>query len=127
MKKKWLTDPLAIALGATFAVSLAGVNVTNAEENPFTLSVFETGYQVAVDTSAVVDAAKDAIKGAAKEMLEDAPGRDMAGNLVNYNYGGDSKGTYADGKVGTGVKDPGVCGTFTEAVCGADGGGHLKK
>ena len=98
MKKKQLT----IALSAVFALSLAN-----------------TGIATAVDTSDVVDAAK--------EILEDAPGRDMAGNLVNYNYGGDSKGAYADGKVGTGAKDPGVCGTFTGAVCGADGGGHLKK
>ena len=98
MKKKQLT----IALSAVFAVSLAGTGIANA-----------------VDTSDVVDAAK--------EMLKDAPGRDMAGNMVNYNYGGDSKGAYAGGKVGTGAKDPGVCGTFTEAVCGADGGGHLKK
>ncbi len=98
MKKKQLT----IALSAVFAVSLAGAGIANA-----------------VDTSDVVDAAK--------EMLKDAPGRDMAGNMVNYNYGGDSKGAYAGGKVGTGAKDPGVCGTFTEAVCGADGGGHLKK
>lgn len=119
MKKKQLT----IALSVTFAVSLAGAGIANAEENPFALSTFEDDYQVAVDTSGAVDAAKDA----AKEMLKDAPGRDMAGNLVNYNYGGDSKGAYADGKVGTGAKDPGVCGTFTEAVCGADGGGHLKK
>ena len=101
MKKKQLT----IALSAVFAVSLAGAGVANA-----------------VDTSDVVDAAKDM----AKEAMADAPGRDMAGNLVNYNYGGDSKGAYAGGKVGTGAKDPGVCGTFTEAICGADGGGHLK-
>jgi len=102
MKKKQLT----IALSAVFAISIASTGIANA-----------------VDTSAAVDAAKEAVS----EAMEDAPGRDMAGNMVNYNYGGDSKGAYAEGKVGTGTKDPGVCGSFTEAVCGADGGGHLKK
>lgn len=123
MKKTQSTGSLTIALSATFAVSLASSGIANAEENPFTLSAVEDSYEVAVDTSEMVDTAKEAVK----DMMDDAPGRDMAGNLVNYNYGGDSKGSYADGKVGTGAKDPGVCGTFTEAVCGADGGGHLKK
>ncbi len=127
MKKKQLPGSLSIALGATFAVSIAGAGIANAEENPFALSSFEKSYQVAVDTSGAVDAAVDAAKEAVADAMEDAPGRDMAGNMVNYNYGGDSKGTYAGGKVGTGVKDPSVCGTFTGAVCGADGGGHLKK
>lgn len=117
MTKKQLSGRLAIALGATFAVSLTATSTVNAEENPFQMSTFDTGYAVAA-----AEAAKDA-----GDEDTDAPGRDMEGNLVDYEYGGDSKGSYAEGKIGTGAKDPGVCGTFTGATCGADGGSHLKK
>jgi hypothetical protein len=45
----------------------------------------------------------------------------MAGNEVelpaNFTYGGDNTGAYAGGKVGTGVKDPAVCGTFSSEKC----------
>lgn len=33
-----------------------------------------------------------------------------------FTYGGDETGAYAGGKVGTGVKDPSVCGTVDEAA-----------
>lgn len=127
MNKKHKTSSVHIALGATIAISLTGANIVSAEVNPFEFSVFDQGYLVAVDPHAAVETAKDAVTEAVKETMTDAPGRDMQGNLVNYEYGGDSKGTYAGGKVGTGSKDPGVCGSFTGAVCGADGGGHLNK
>lgn len=123
MNKKHKTSSVRTALGATIAISLAGANIVSAEVNPFEFSVFDQSYLVAADPHAAVEAVKEA----AKETMSDAPGRDMQGNLVNYEYGGDSKGAYAGGKVGTGSKDPGVCGSFTGAVCGADGGGHLNK
>jgi len=48
-------------------------------------------------------------------------GRDMAGNEVelpaNFTYGGDNTGAYAGGKIGTGAKDPAVCGTFAGEKC----------
>jgi len=48
-------------------------------------------------------------------------GKDMKGNDVNmpanFTYGGDPTGAYAGGKIGTGAKDPSVCGTFSEAKC----------
>ncbi|MFO1435457.1 MAG: hypothetical protein U1F34_03485 [Gammaproteobacteria bacterium] len=48
-------------------------------------------------------------------------GHDMAGNEVelpaNFTYGGDNTGAYAGGKIGTGVKDPAVCGTFSNEKC----------
>jgi hypothetical protein len=48
-------------------------------------------------------------------------GRDMAGNEVelpaNFTYGGDNTGAYAGGKIGTGAKDPAVCGTFANEKC----------
>lgn len=49
--------------------------------------------------------------------------RDSQGNKVvindetGFSYGGDQMGKYSDGKVGTGKKDPSVCGTFTESSC----------
>jgi len=59
--------------------------------------------------------------GAPTTLAEEA--RDSQGNKVmindetDFNYGGDQMGKYSDGKVGTGVKDPSVCGTFSEANC----------
>jgi hypothetical protein len=48
-------------------------------------------------------------------------GRDMAGNEVQFTtpfrYGGDNTGAYAGGKIGTGAKDPAVCGTFSSDKC----------
>lgn len=43
-------------------------------------------------------------------------GRDMQGNKVimpeHFSFGGDPTGAYAGGRIGTGAKDPAVCGTF---------------
>jgi len=47
MSKKSPMKPLAIALGATFATSLAGTPVANAAENPFAMSDLSSGYLVA--------------------------------------------------------------------------------
>lgn len=49
--------------------------------------------------------------------------RDMKGNKVmideqtGFQYGGDNTGAYAGGKIGTGKKDPSVCGTFSGSTC----------
>ena len=59
-----------------------------------------------------------------------AEARDMQGNKVMINdetgftYGGDGMGKYAEGKVGTGKKDPSVCGSFSNASCSMK---HLQK
>jgi len=47
MSKKSPMKPLVIALGATFATSLAGTPVANAAENPFAMSDLSSGYLVA--------------------------------------------------------------------------------
>lgn len=48
-------------------------------------------------------------------------GRDMAGNEVQFTtpfrYGGDNTGAYAGNKIGTGTKDPAVCGSFSGDKC----------
>ena len=62
-----------------------------------------------------------------------ATGHDMTGKSVEmpagFTYGGDPTGAYAGGKIGTGAKDPAVCGTFSEAKCSikyVKGGGMMK-
>jgi|GEM_PF-3388784 len=44
-------------------------------------------------------------------------GVDMQGNVVElgtFTYGGDNQAAYADGKLGTGAKDPAVCGSYSK-------------
>jgi hypothetical protein len=73
--------------------------VVNAADNPF--QVIEFGQATVVATDA----------------------RDMKGNAVKiddqtgFTYGGDNTGAYGGNKVGTGKKDPKVCGTFGNATC----------
>ncbi len=47
MSKKSTLKPLAIAMGAAFATSLAATPVANAAENPFAMSELSSGYMVA--------------------------------------------------------------------------------
>ena len=47
MSQKTTLKPLAIALGAAFATSLAATPVANAAENPFAMSDLSSGYMVA--------------------------------------------------------------------------------
>jgi hypothetical protein len=96
------TRKTAAALGATFAVTLAAGTAVAA--NPFQMVEFGNATTVA------------------------AKGCDMEGNcfetLDSFTYGGDAMGGYAGGKVGTGAKDPSVCGTFGGASCSMP---HLQK
>lgn len=86
-----------IALTTALAVSFVAAPLANAADNPFSSKEFTGGYMVA------------------------EKGRDMAGNEVelpaNFTYGGDNTGAYAGGKIGTGAKDPAVCGTFANEKC----------
>lgn len=96
--KKNTIKPVVAALGATL--------------------VLAAGTASAVD----MDAMKDKAEGMAKGMMT-GEARDMQGNKVmidpetGFTYGGDGMGVYADGKVGTGKKDPTVCGSFGGASC----------
>ena len=47
MSQKVIKKPLAVALGAVFVTSLAGIPVANAAENPFAMSDLSSGYVVA--------------------------------------------------------------------------------
>jgi len=46
MSNKTVIKPLAIALGATFATSLAGSTIANAADNPFSMTELSSGYMV---------------------------------------------------------------------------------
>lgn len=103
MKKNNL-KPVAAAIGSSMVMAVA----MNAEaaENPF--QMIEFGEATTVAGAAV----------------------DMQGNKVDINdetgfeYGGDQKAGYADGKLATGKKDPAVCGTFSGESCSMK---HLQK
>lgn len=47
MSKKTVLKPVAVALGAAFVTSLAGVSIANAAENPFGMTELSSGYMVA--------------------------------------------------------------------------------
>ena len=47
MSKKHTIKPLAIAIGAVFAASIAGTSVANADSTPFAMTSLTSGYQVA--------------------------------------------------------------------------------
>ena len=47
MSKKPKLKPVAAALGASFAVSLAAIPMAGAAENPFVMTELESGYMVA--------------------------------------------------------------------------------
>jgi hypothetical protein len=103
MKKNNL-KPMAMAIGSSVVLALSAA--AGAAENPFQMVEFGEGVSVA--TEAV----------------------DMQGNKIKINdetgftFGGDNEGKYASGKLGTGTKDPAVCGTFGGASCAMP---HLTK
>ena len=103
MKKNKL-QPAAAALGAGVVMALAGV--ANAADNPFQMVEFGTAVKVASDA---VDMQGTKLK------INDETG---------FTFGGNQKAAYAAGKLGTGKKDPAVCGTFSGASCAVQ---HLAK
>jgi len=103
MKKNNL-KPMAMAIGSSVVLALSAA--AGAADNPFQMVEFGEGVSVATDAV------------------------DMQGNKVKINdetgftYGGDNQGKYSSGKIGTGTKDPAVCGTFGGASCSMP---HLTK
>ena len=100
--KKNTIKPVVAALGATLVLAAGTVS--------------------AVDMYAMKDKAVGMAKDMAKGMMT-GEARDMQGYKVmidpetGFTFGGDGMGAYADGKVGTGKKDPTVCGSFGGASC----------
>jgi hypothetical protein len=95
------TYSCAVAATAAFAAA-----ATSADSNPFHLVEF------------------------GPPQVLSAEARDMQGNAVaidpetGFSYGGDQAAGYANGKLGTGQKDPAVCGTFSGSTCSMP---HLPK
>ncbi len=87
--------------------------------------VLAAGSAGAADMEKMAKKAMDMAKG-----MVAGEARDMQGNKVmidaetGFTFGGDGMGTYAGNKVGTGKKDPTVCGTFGGSSCSMP---HLKK
>lgn len=71
MEKKSTPRPLAIALGTTFAVTLATTAIAETQGNPFAAVEYQGGYRVAADEAeakcgASMGMGTDATKGEAK-------------------------------------------------------------
>ena len=103
MKKNNL-KPMAMVIGSSVVLALSAA--AGAADNPFQMVEFGEGVSVATDAV------------------------DMQGNKIKINdetgftFGGDNEGKYSGGKLGTGTKDPAVCGTFGGANCSMP---HLTK
>jgi len=95
MKKNSL-KPIVAAVGSTIALAVAA---PVSADNPFQMVEFGEGVSVAGEA---VDMQGN------KVMINDETG---------FTYGGDQMGKYSEGKIATGKKDPGVCGTFASSSC----------
>lgn len=115
MSKKTTLKPIAAALGTTFVVSLAASPVANAADNPFSMNVFTSGYEVAEGNCG------DKMEGEGKcgeEKKEEKEGKCGEGNCgENKETGKDKEGKCGEGKCGEKKeKKEGKCG---EGKCGS--------
>ncbi len=113
MSKKHSLKPVVAMLGSAYIASLAFSSVANAETNPFSANDLTTGYMVAEGKCG--EGMKKA-EGKCGEGMKKAEGKCGEGMKKAEGKCG--------GKIGTGKKDPAVCGTFSAAKCSV---GHLKK
>ena len=97
MSQKAIKTPLAIAIGAAFVTSLAGIPVANAAENPFAMSDLSSGYVVA-------------------EMEEGKCGEGKCGEGMSGDKA-KAEGKCGEGMSGDKAKAEGKCG---EGKCGGD-------
>lgn len=102
--KKTNLKPIAAAIGSTVALAVSAP--LSAADNPFQMIEFGEGIEVAAE-------ARDSQGN--KVMINDETG---------FSYGGDGMAKYSGGKLGTGKKDPGVCGSFSGSSCSMP---HLSK
>ncbi len=105
MTDKRKLNPLAVALGTTFAISLASSPIVNAADNPFNMTDLGSGYMVAEEGSC----------GDKKE--EGKCGEGKCGDKKAEGSCGDKKaeGKCGEGKCGDKKKEEGKCG---EGKCG---------
>jgi len=98
MSDKLKLNPLAVALGTTFAISLASSPIVNAADNPFNMTDLGSGYMVAEEGSC----------GDKKE--EGKCGEGKCGDKK-----AEGEGKCGEGKCGDKKKEEGKCG---EGKCG---------
>jgi uncharacterized low-complexity protein len=112
MSKKTIVKPVAIALGATFATSLAGTTVSNAAENPFSMQELSAGYMLA-------EQAEGKCGSGEKKAEEGKCGEGKCGE----GKCGSSETKAKEGKCGEGKCGEGKCGSSeTKAKEGKCGG-----
>ena len=103
MSKKFFMKPVAVALGAAFVTSLAGVSVANAAANPFSMTELPSGYMVAESDM------KEGKCGASH--MKDKEGKCGEGmDKSKMKEGKCGEGKMKDGKCGEGKMKDGKCG-----------------
>ena len=115
MSDKMTLKPIAVAIGTTFAISLAASPVINAAENPFSVTAYESGYMVAEgkcgdmkDAEGKCGEGKGKAEGKCGEGKDKdmegkcGEGKDMEGKGKAEGKCGDSKKTKKEGKCGEG-------------------------
>ena len=104
MSDKTKLSPLAVALGTTFAISLASSPVVNAADNPFSATDFSNGYMVAEGNCG-------------EGKCGDKGGEGKCGDKSEEGKCGDKKaeGKCGEGKCGDKKEKEGKCG---EGKCG---------
>ena len=112
MSKKSTLKPIAAALGATFVVSLAVSPVANAAENPFSLTAFDSGYEIAGDHEKEGKCGEGKCGDKNKEEGKCGEGKcgDKEGDKMKAE-----EGKCGEGKCGDKKKEEGKCG---EGKCG---------
>ena len=110
MGKNYHLKPIAAALGATFAVTLAASPLANANENPFSATAFTSGYMVADSAEGKCGEGKcgegKAMEGEGKAMHEEGKAMEKEGKC------GEGKAMEKEGKA---MEKEGKCG---EGKCG---------
>jgi uncharacterized low-complexity protein len=76
MKKQFRTSPVSLAIGVTFAASIAASSVVQADVNPFAVTALSSGYMVASSKGS------EAQCGANKSMKEAKCGAEKAAQKV---------------------------------------------
>ncbi len=102
MSDKNKINPLSIALGTSFAITLAASPVANAAENPFSATEFSNGYMVVAES------------GEGHGEGEGSCGEGKCGE-GKCGEGKGEEGKCGEGKCGEGKGEEGKCG---EGKCG---------
>jgi len=119
MSKKTTLKPLAIAVSASLATSLAAMTPANAAENPFAMAELSSGYMVAEMAEGKCGEGKCGAQMKAKKEGKCGEGKCGAENKAGKEGKcGDEKKSGMEGKCGA-EKKTGMEGKCGEGKCGA--------